>query len=288
MASLETGPVGVVLHVQLTEVYLTPTSGARETGEPDGSPATSALTRCLAFESLEDFLEASRAFATDELLPALFKGSTLDQQSRDHIGDRLAYFTGLSADYIEKANLRVQGRRFAKELLRDEGLAIGVLDARYTTDDVDDLDADPAGDAANMAVSSAFKSALMDYMHNDLGVNWDRQYFAPADGDLSDQWRWRTVPDGESYEPMFVNTARDLAFALRHNPSLKVLVASGYYDLVTPFYDAEYTLNRHDIPADRLTYKYYGGGHMMYVNEPSRTQLLDDTRQFIRGQLAQR
>jgi carboxypeptidase C (cathepsin A) len=238
-------------------------------------------------DSLEAFLAESRAFATDELLPALFKGNTLDEQSRASVRNRLAYFTGLSPEYVDRANLRVQGRRFAKELLREEGLAIGLLDARYTTDDVDDLDADPAGDAADMAISSAFKAALMDYMHDDLGVDWDRTYLAPAHDELSKQWRFRTVPDGQSYEPMFVNTARDLAFALRHNPSLNVLVASGYYDLVTPFFDAEFTLNRHDILADQVIYKYYGGGHMMYVNEPSRTQLLDDVRAFVQDQLAQ-
>jgi carboxypeptidase C (cathepsin A) len=83
---------------------------------------------------------------------------------------------------------------------------------------------------------------------------------------------------------MFVNTARDLANALRLNPASKVLVASGYYDLVTPFFDAEFTLNRHDIHSDRIIYKYYGGGHMMYVNEPSRTSLLQDTRVFIKQQ----
>jgi len=234
--------------------------------------------------SLEAFLDESRAFATDELLPALFKGNTLGDATRAHIRDRLAYFTGLSPEYIERANLRVQGRRFAKELLREEGLAIGLLDARYTSDEIDDLNADPAGDAADYAISSAFKSALMAYMHDDLGVDWDRLYLAPADEELSGQWRYRTVPDGKSYEPMFVNTARDLASALRINPDSKVLLAAGYYDLVTPFFDAEYTLNRHDIRSDRVIYKYYGGGHMMYVNEPSRTTLLEDTREFIQQQ----
>jgi carboxypeptidase C (cathepsin A) len=238
-------------------------------------------------DSLESFLADSRAFATDELLPALFKGNTLDAQTRAQVRDRLAYFTGLSPEYVERANLRVQGRRFAKELLREEGLAIGVNDARYTTNDIDDLDADPAGDAASDAFSSAFKSALMDYMHNDLGVRWDRTYLAPGDDELSKQWRYRTTPDDQSYEPMFVNTARDLSAALRSNPSLKVLVASGYYDLTTPFFDAEFTLNRHDILAEQVRYTYYGGGHMMYVNEPSRTQLLDDTRAFIVEQLAE-
>ena len=237
-------------------------------------------------ESLEAFLAESRAFATDELLPALFKGARLEEQERANVRDRLSYFTGLTPEYVDRANLRVQGFRFAKELLREEGLAIGLLDARYSTNDIDNLDADPAGDAASNAVSSAFKSALMAYMRDDLGVNWDRTYLAPGDDELSKQWRYRNVPDGESYEPMFINTARDLSAALRHNPSLKVLVASGYYDLVTPFFDAEYTLGRHDIMAEQLVYKYYGGGHMMYVNEPSRTQLLDDSRNFIRAQLA--
>lgn len=237
-------------------------------------------------ETLERFLDESRQFATDELLPALFKGSALSDAERERIRDRLAYFTGLSPDYVEQANLRVQGRRFAKELLRDEGLAIGLLDARYVSDEVDDLAADPDGDAANHAISAAFKAALMDYMRNDLGVDWNRPYLAPADDELSANWRYRTVPDGRSYEPMFVNTAHELASAMRVNPSLSVLVASGYYDLVTPFFDAEYTLGRHDIPRDRIRYTYYGGGHMMYVNEPSREQLLLDTREFIQQQTA--
>ena len=84
---------------------------------------------------------------------------------------------------------------------------------------------------------------------------------------------------------MFVNTARELSAALRTNPELKVLVASGYYDLVTPFFDAEFTLGRHDIRKEQIDYVYFPGGHMMYVNEPSRTRLLDVTRSFIKQQI---
>ncbi len=234
--------------------------------------------------SLEAFMDDARAFATGELLPALFKGNTVDAATRQQVRDRLAYFTGLSPEFIEQANLRVNGFRFAKELLRDEGLAVGLLDSRYTRDDIDDVGSDVESDASSGAISSAFKAALMDYMHRDLKIDWDRLYMAPADSELSASWRWRPVPDGQDWEPMAVNTARDLASALRVNPSLNVFVASGYYDLVTPFFDAEYTLNRHDIDADRVHYRYYGGGHMMYVNEPSRTQLLSDVREFIRAQ----
>ncbi len=237
-------------------------------------------------DDLESFLDASRRFASDELLPALFRGNTLSDAERAQVRDRLAYFTGLSPEYVERANLRIQGTRFAKELLRDAGMAIGRLDARYSVDEIDDLEADPSGDAASYAISAAFKATLMDYMRTDLNVEWDRLYLAPADEGLSGNWRYRTVPDGQSYEPKYVNTAHDLAEALRINPALKVLVASGYYDLVTPFFDAEYTLNRHDIKRAQVEYTYYGGGHMMYVNEPSRTALLDDTRGFILSQTA--
>ncbi len=232
----------------------------------------------------EAFLQASREFATDELMPALLKGNTLDRATRDRIRDRLAYFTGLSPDYIERSNLRIDAIRFAKELLRDEGLAVGRLDSRYTRDDIDDLGTRPESDASSNAISAAFKAALMVHMNETLNVDWDRIYKYPADPELSGNWRWRPVPDGQSWEPWPVNTSPDLSNALRVNPSLKVMVASGYYDLATPFFDAEYTLNRHDIPAGRVIYHYYEGGHMMYVHEPSRIALLGDVRRFIDSQ----
>ncbi|GJL66073.1 MAG: carboxypeptidase [Nitrospirales bacterium] len=239
-------------------------------------------------ESQEVFLQQARDFAVNEYLPALFKGNTISRDEYLAVRDRLAYFTGLSTDYIDKANLRIQGDRFAKELLRDEGIAVGRADSRYTQDQIDDLAAETNRDPAGDGISAAYKAALMTYMRSDLGVDWDRQYLSPADPDLSRNWNWRTVPEGSSWEPAYVNTAHDLAAALRVNPSLKVFVASGYYDLVTPFFDAEYTLNRHDILPGRMQYEYYQGGHMMYVHEPARIRLLKDSRQFIQSQIPAR
>ena len=232
-------------------------------------------------DDLASFVQASREFAVDEYLPALFKGSTINDQEFARVRDRLAYFTGLSPEYVERVNLRVRGDRFKKELLRSAGLAVGSLDARYTADEIDDVASNTSRDAASDSISGAYRAALMSYMASDLAVEWDRLYMDPADSELSPNWRWRTVPDGSSWEPKYVNTAHDLSEALRINPSLKVLIASGYYDMVTPFFDAQYTLNRHDIQPERLQFEYYEGGHMMYVNEPSRLKLLEDTRRFI-------
>lgn len=232
-------------------------------------------------EDLDAFLDEARQFAMDEYLPALFRGNTLADADRERLIERLAYFTGLTPAYIERVNLRIQGHRFAKELLRDEGLAVGRLDGRYKTDEIDDVAAGTTHDAASVAISPPYKAVLMNYMQNELGIDWDRPYLAPADPELSPNWNWRTAPEGVHWEPAYVNTAHALSDVLRRNPSLRVLVASGLYDLVTPFFDAEYTLNRHGIEADRIDYTYYPAGHMMYVNEPSRVQLLEDTRDFI-------
>jgi len=235
-------------------------------------------------EDLASFLAQARTFATDELMPALFKGNTIKKATKNHMRDRLAYFTGLSPSYIARANLRIQGFRFAKELLREDGLSIGLLDARYTVDEADDLTAKPDYDASH-SVASAYNAGLMSYMRSDLAVDWHRTYLSPADDELSDQWSWRTAAKNKAWEPTYVNTAHDLSKALRINPKLKVFVASGYYDLVTPFFDAEYTLNRHDIKKEQIQYEYYRGGHMMYVNEPTRIDLLNDTRTFILQQI---
>jgi carboxypeptidase C (cathepsin A) len=150
---------------------------------------------------------------------------------------------------------------------------------------VDDLAARPEADAASDAISTAFKAALLSYMRADLGVDWGRPYLVPADPELSDNWNWSLKEPGKTWEPHWVNTARDLSRAMEVNPALRVFVASGYHDLVTPFFDAEFTLQRHGIGRDRVDFHYYSGGHMMYVHEPSRLTLLEDVQTFIAGAL---
>ena len=91
-------------------------------------------------DNKEAFIEAARQFATNELLPGLFAGNRLKPEQKRQLVERLAYFTGLSPQYVERADLRISARRFAKELLRDESKTVGLLDARYLGDERDDLD----------------------------------------------------------------------------------------------------------------------------------------------------
>jgi len=225
---------------------------------------------------LEGFLLEARAFAAEELAPALIKGNTLSESERAHIRDRIAYFTGLDPEYVERADLRVTGSRFAKELLREEGLAVGRLDTRYTRDDIDDNSDGVEGDAASDAIGGAFTASINHYMREELEVVMDRPYAGRVG-----TWNWRPVAEGQSWEPSYVNVSRRLSRALRRNSALKVLVASGYYDMATPFYDAEYTFGRHGILKDRVEFTYYEAGHMMYVHGPSLAQFMADVRRFV-------
>ena len=234
-------------------------------------------------DDLPAFMAEVRKFALDEYLPALFKGSALSASEFNQIAAKLADYTGISEAYIKQANLRILTGRFAKELLRDSGEVVGRLDARYKASDLDVVSENARFDAASSAISGAYSSAFRHYMQHDLSVALNRPYYGSGP-DVNANW---VYDRSEGYiEPSYVNTAPQLAQAMKLNPALKVMVASGFYDLVTPFFDAEYTLARHGIDMDRVKMTYYEAGHMMYVYEDAFTRLSQDMRVFMTESLA--
>ncbi len=229
-----------------------------------------------AGKTIEAFAQEAREFAYNDYVSALYKGDFISDSEKEAIADKLSYFTGLDKAFIKRANNRVLMGRFKKELLRDKGLAIGTLDGRYYGDEPDDTaDSPRLGDPSGYKVSAAYTAALNHYFTNDLQIKMNRPYI--TSGGLS-SWDW-----GSGGEPMYVKTSRRLANAMRRNDKMKVLVASGYYDLITPFFDAEFTFSRNAIPMERVTFTYYEGGHMMYNHRPSFSQLAKDIRAFIEG-----
>lgn len=225
-------------------------------------------------KTIETFAQEARDFAYGDYVSALYKGEYLTGSEKDAISKKLAYFTGLDESFIKRANNRVLMARFKKELLRDEGMAIGTLDGRYYGDEPDDTaDSPELGDASSYKVSAAYTAALNHYFTNDLKITMDRPYLTSA---RVGPWNW-----GSGGEPMYVKTSRRLANAMRRNDQMKVLVACGYYDLITPFFDAEFTFSRNAIPMERVKFTYYEGGHMMYNHVPAFEQLAKDIRLFI-------
>lgn len=229
--------------------------------------------------TLESFTQECRDFTYNTYIPALYKGNSLSKTEKDAVAEKLSYFTGLDKNYIIQSDLRILMGRFQKQLLSDKGLAIGRLDGRFMGDEVDKVSENPhLGDAASYQISAAYTASLNHYFASELNIKMDRPYITSGGGS---NWRWRTVPDGKYWEPMPVNTAPDLGETMRRNTAMKIMVASGYYDLITPFFDAEYTFDRNGIVKERVDMKYYEAGHMMYTHEPDLIKLSKDIREFI-------
>ena len=230
-------------------------------------------------KTLESFTQECRDFTYNTYVPALYKGNSLSDPEKNSLAEKLSYFTGLDKTYILQSNLRILMGRFQKKLLEDKGLAIGRLDGRFMGNEEDKVSEKPhLGDAASYQISAAYTASLNHYFASELKVKMDRPYITSGGGS---NWRWRTVPDGQYWEPMPVNTAPDLGETMRRNTAMKVMVASGYYDLITPFFDAEYTFDRNGIVKERVEMKYYEAGHMMYTHEPDLIKLSKDIREFI-------
>ncbi|MFZ1749948.1 MAG: peptidase S10 [Saprospiraceae bacterium] len=232
-------------------------------------------------KTLTSFLDECRAFTYDVYTPALYRGNLLSDLQKDNIASKLHYFTGLKKTYIVQSDLRILIPRFQKQLLADEGLAIGRLDGRYKGEEGDKVSESPhLGDAASYQISSAYTAALNHYFATDLKVSMDRPYLT-SNRQIGKKWRWRTVSDDQAWEPWTPNVARKLGETMRRNTQMKVLVASGYYDLICPFFDAEYTFARNDIVKSRVTMTYYEAGHMMYTHQPDLKKLAADIRKFL-------
>jgi carboxypeptidase C (cathepsin A) len=229
--------------------------------------------------SLEGFVQQAREFAAGDYAEALMKGQKLQGEERATIRRRLARFTGLSEAFLEAADLRVSDQRFYKELLRDRGLVIGRLDARYTGRDYDNAGETPDNDPSFYGIDAGYTAALNAWVREGLKFRTDRQY--STIGGVSD-WNW-DLNDLGGESRYYKNVAPYIGRAMRENSGLRVFVGQGYFDFATPFFGAEYSLSRTGIPQDRVHYRYYGSGHMMYVRDEDRAKLSRDIREFIRA-----
>lgn len=226
---------------------------------------------------LETFVAEARQFALGDYAAALLKGQALKGEERADIRRRLSRFTGLSEAYLEAADLRVTDRRFYKELLRDRGLTVGRLDARYTGRDYDNAGEEPDNDPSFYGIDGGYAAAINSWARDGLKFDTDRQYVTI--GPVGD-WDWNIGGGDLKY---YRSVAPYIGKAMRENSGLRVFVGQGYYDFATPFFGAEYTLSRTGFPAERIQFHYYGSGHMMYVRDEDRAALSRDVRNFIRA-----
>ena len=231
---------------------------------------------------LEGFIEEARKYAKGEYAAALFKGAEISASERAAVTKKLAYFTGLSEEYIERADLRVTLPQFMAELRRKEGLTTGRIDARFTGYTADLLEENAQGDPEGPAVGGAYTALINMYNHDELKFGKDKVYhnFANAFG----AWNWKRKAGGGFGFPGAPNVQGDLAQAMITNPRLLVQVENGYYDLATPFFATEYTMEHLGLPPalqKNIKEDYYNAGHMMYLHDADRVSLHNQIAGFI-------
>jgi carboxypeptidase C (cathepsin A) len=238
-------------------------------------------------EDFEAFIAEVEKFAYQEYAPALLLGSRLDAAQRRSVIAKLARYTGLSEDYWDKADLRITEGQFTQELLRDRGETVGRVDSRFKGDSIDLLAEQAFYDPMTTAIGPPFLAAFMDYYRSDLGVETDREYV--VSGELWQKWDWQHAqPDHGGFKLPFPNTLVDLSLAMKQNPTMKVLVQQGYFDLATPHLATKYYIDQLQVPPhlrENVRLELYQAGHMMYIHEPSMARFKQDLAGFIRDSL---
>jgi carboxypeptidase C (cathepsin A) len=232
--------------------------------------------------NLNAFVEDARRFAKTEYASALMKGSQVSSAEKTDIAKKLSRYTGLSEDYLLKANLRVKLFQFMEELQRARGLTTGRLDARYSGFTYNLLAENAQSDPQSDAVTGAFTAAFNSYLRDELKFNQDKPYHAITEH-VGSNWDWKHASGGFGF-PGSPNVQGDLVEAMITNPHLQVEIENGFYDLATPFFATEYTVDHLGLPEKlqkNIHLQYYDAGHMMYVRDEDLAKLKSNIAGFI-------
>jgi carboxypeptidase C (cathepsin A) len=234
-------------------------------------------------DDVNAFITEARKFAQGEYSAAMMKGDALSDSDKADIAKKMARFTGLSEDYLVKANLRVNLFQFMKELQRSRGLTTGRLDARFSGPTYDLLGEFAEYDPQETAISGAFVAAFNSYVREDLKFGADKSYHVVAD--FQDQnWDWKHKGGDQFGFPGSPNVEGDLVGAMLANPRLKIEVENGIYDLATPFFATEQTMDHLGLAPNlrkNIKLQYYEAGHMMYVHDEDLAKLKANVANFI-------
>lgn len=232
---------------------------------------------------LTAFLAEVEHFAMNDYALALEAGNSLAPEQRQAIAAKLHQYTGLPLAYIEKADLRINAGEFEKNLQDENNMTTGRLDTRFSGPTFDPLSKEADYDPQSAAISSAYVSAFNEYVRKDLKFGENREYRPEIE--VFKWWSMEHQIPGIPF-PLHAapNVMLDLAVAMKYNPTLKVLLNAGYFDLATPFYEGVYEMQHLPIPPDlqkNIEFQFYESGHMVYAHEASLKAIHDNVAAFI-------
>ena len=223
---------------------------------------------------------AAEKFVAEDYLSALHAGARLSGDLRRRTAKRIAELTGLAPALVEEKNLRISDQTFFFELLRDKGRIVGRLEARVTGPMAASKTREWEFDPGIEAIAAPYTMAAHAYMSEQLGIDI-RERYEVLNMEAHKQWNFNR---GEQKGNGFACTSPDLSRALRRNPHLRVLVASGHYDLGTPYSATDWSLAQLDVPPEvlaRVEHHYYDAGHMMYTRETDMRKLKRDLAAWL-------
>ena len=233
---------------------------------------------------LERLLAEVQAWSVGTYLPALAAGADLEPARRAQINARLHAYTGLPTAYIDRADLRIEAGQFLHELGVDTNQVYGRLDTRYVGPSMSPLEEEPSYDPQTAAIAAPYESAWNTYARHDLQLPPSTEFVLQVGGAWS-RWNWQHVqPNVNEPVPGALNAMGDLAAAMEFNPSLKVMLNSGYFDVATPFAQGLYELAHLPMPAAlqrNITAVQYRSGHKIFVDQSSLEALHDNIARFI-------
>jgi carboxypeptidase C (cathepsin A) len=227
---------------------------------------------------LAEVVAEAEAYAGGDYPRILARGHRLSPSERRGAVAKLARLTGLRRDYVDRVNLRIEHIRFFTELRRDEGLAVGRLDARFTAPEFDGGREQFSADPSYSHIQGPYTATFNQYVRDDLGYQNDLPYEILS-GTTNQAWSYK------EFEGRSISVVEQLGAAMRANPDLKIHVACGYYDGATPHFGAEHVMAHLPVPpalGANVEVRHYEAGHMMYVHEPSRIRQAADLADFIR------
>ncbi|HEX4005131.1 MAG TPA: peptidase S10 [Acidobacteriaceae bacterium] len=234
---------------------------------------------------LEAFLRGVEQWCLGPYAAALLQGSDLPDAQKQAIAAKLESYTGVPAAYWAKANLRVSGGEFSKELQSEMGITTGRLDTRYQGPDIDPMSSEADYDPFSDALTSPYDTAINEYTRDTLKYGENMTY-KPSARDPDFHWELQHTPPGGRGWDSSVNVMPDLAMAMKRNPKLKIMLMGGYYDLGCTYFGAEYEDKHLQIPPSldaNISYHFFQTGHMVYVTEPALKLLHQYTAEFIRS-----
>lgn len=235
-------------------------------------------------------LREAEEWAITDYSAALSRSDSMTDQQRASVVDKLAHYTGLSKAVVDEFNLRIDVGTFDHYLLLDQRLRVGRLDGRYALPEPNFPGGrGPGGggggsDPASTATTGPFVMNFNNYMRTELNYKTDMPYYSSAQASGFFRWSSSGTTNAPGGPQGFQEEISPLRAAIVGNPWLKVLVMEGFYDLATPYFQAEYTMHELNLPAKyraNISYERYWSGHMVYLEQHAHAKLQKDWDSFI-------